>query len=683
MHLPDESSICYVYDAQNLLKVVRKFKEKGEKGKKVDKDYFHKYLETNLCGKSLKSQLIGNAGVIFYSWDLLLRNRSVSSKNWSLEIPEDGLDDVGNLLKMKVFEGEDREEVDFSFEYDSLNQIVKEKGLEEHEYSYDSISHRLSKEYFLTEMLEVESDGELSYKYDDNGNTESVLELEGRGSGSGNGNGSRKEVFYSYDAKDRLASVENVGESRVDYFYDTFDRRISKVFYYWERASKVWIENGKEDYLYVGLQEIGAVNEAGEIFQLQVLGKGDAERVASVVSIELDGVAYAPIYDQRGSLCCLIDSQTGEVARNYYYTSFGENVGGSRAGRHEEALSVERGKELIDSPWKFSNKRLDKESGLYYFGKRFYNPSIGRWITQDPSGFSDGPNLYAYVHNRPLQCFDRFGLFTEYNYQDMFLTSPRIRSDKSEIINFDRTISCAEFDPKEYARICKERSSRSDKAINYRYFTESRKTHDLIIGKIPGKENPNLKAMFGNGIGNKYFDAESVGLIIQGCLGGFSVDIFCHQTVGSEGDFLSASFEKRGMPSTETKMLEVYMREQLIDLKKNATIDDPTLFVFVHSRGAAELYNATKNLPKDLQNMLYIVTLGPLQRIPEGNYKKVINYENPWDFVPKGSLGSKKNYNIVDTGYRTLNALGNHYVTSPGYMNAIKKECRKILREGK
>jgi len=42
-----------------------------------------------------------------------------------------------------------------------------------------------------------------------------------------------------------------------------------------------------------------------------------------------------------------------------------------------------------------------------------YDPEVGRWLTPDPLGFADGPNLYAYVHNNPLTFVDPDGLFTE------------------------------------------------------------------------------------------------------------------------------------------------------------------------------------------------------------------------------------------------------------------------------
>jgi RHS repeat-associated protein len=56
---------------------------------------------------------------------------------------------------------------------------------------------------------------------------------------------------------------------------------------------------------------------------------------------------------------------------------------------------------------------FDSETGFVYFGKRYYVPNIGRWVTPDPIGFADGPNRYAYVYNNPMSKFDLYGLFIE------------------------------------------------------------------------------------------------------------------------------------------------------------------------------------------------------------------------------------------------------------------------------
>ena len=48
-----------------------------------------------------------------------------------------------------------------------------------------------------------------------------------------------------------------------------------------------------------------------------------------------------------------------------------------------------------DNPFRFSTKYLDTESGLIYYGFRYYSPSLGRFLNRDPLGEEGGPNLTA------------------------------------------------------------------------------------------------------------------------------------------------------------------------------------------------------------------------------------------------------------------------------------------------
>jgi len=65
----------------------------------------------------------------------------------------------------------------------------------------------------------------------------------------------------------------------------------------------------------------------------------------------------------------------------------------------------------------YATKETDS-SGLVYFGARYYDPRIGRWITPDPSGMTDGPNLYAYCNNDPVNWVDLWGLEKEKQWWD-------------------------------------------------------------------------------------------------------------------------------------------------------------------------------------------------------------------------------------------------------------------------
>ena len=48
--------------------------------------------------------------------------------------------------------------------------------------------------------------------------------------------------------------------------------------------------------------------------------------------------------------------------------------------------------------------------GLYYYRARYYDPKIGRFISEDPIGFGGGVNLYGYVEGRPTFFRDPYGL---------------------------------------------------------------------------------------------------------------------------------------------------------------------------------------------------------------------------------------------------------------------------------
>jgi RHS repeat-associated protein len=61
-------------------------------------------------------------------------------------------------------------------------------------------------------------------------------------------------------------------------------------------------------------------------------------------------------------------------------------------------------------PYKFTDKEQD-DTGLYYFGARFYDPEVGRFISVDPA--RDGVNWYGYCNANPVRYIDPDGKFVK------------------------------------------------------------------------------------------------------------------------------------------------------------------------------------------------------------------------------------------------------------------------------
>ena len=61
--------------------------------------------------------------------------------------------------------------------------------------------------------------------------------------------------------------------------------------------------------------------------------------------------------------------------------------------------------------WVLSTKYTDDETGLLYYGYRYYHPEMGRWLSRDPIGERGGKALYCFIHNVPLSSLDVLGLW--------------------------------------------------------------------------------------------------------------------------------------------------------------------------------------------------------------------------------------------------------------------------------
>jgi len=62
-----------------------------------------------------------------------------------------------------------------------------------------------------------------------------------------------------------------------------------------------------------------------------------------------------------------------------------------------------------ENPFRFSTKYHDDETGLVYYGFRYYSPGLGRWMSRDPGKEAASLNLFAFVANQPVSLSDGLG----------------------------------------------------------------------------------------------------------------------------------------------------------------------------------------------------------------------------------------------------------------------------------
>ncbi|MGN0846405.1 MAG: RHS repeat-associated core domain-containing protein, partial [Kiritimatiellia bacterium] len=117
--------------------------------------------------------------------------------------------------------------------------------------------------------------------------------------------------------------------------------------------------------------------------------------VGGLLFLTIDGAVYVPCHDNNGNVMRYLDSAGGTVA-TYVYDAFGNTI--SQSGALASTFRH-----------RFSTKYFDAETGLHYYGYRFYSPPLMRWINRDPIEEAGGVNVYAFCGNGVVFKFDRDG----------------------------------------------------------------------------------------------------------------------------------------------------------------------------------------------------------------------------------------------------------------------------------
>ena len=120
--------------------------------------------------------------------------------------------------------------------------------------------------------------------------------------------------------------------------------------------------------------------------------------VGGLLAVLRNGTPYFPCYDANGNVTDYVNAN-GIVVAHREYDPFGRTT-------------IATGTLVRDLHFWFSTKYLDEESGLYYYGYRFYSPELMRFISRDLIEERGGLNLYGFVRNDPANRWDYLGKFS-------------------------------------------------------------------------------------------------------------------------------------------------------------------------------------------------------------------------------------------------------------------------------
>jgi len=197
---------------------------------------------------------------------------------------------------------------------------------------------------------------------------------------------------YIYDARNCMIEVQKNGSTVARYVYDSEGNRFKAIYPQDDGTN----EGNYYHYDYTGMlteNPIVEETESGSRRNFVFLNRKLFARVDGNIG---SGEKYWYMTDHLGSAHGLMDGD-GTMVWWADYEAFGKpkGVGGPDSGAVDEAP-------------RFTGKAWDEKIGLYYFNARWYDPELGRFVSEDP--IQDGHNWYCYVSNDPLVKVDPLGL---------------------------------------------------------------------------------------------------------------------------------------------------------------------------------------------------------------------------------------------------------------------------------
>lgn len=292
------------------------------------------------------------------------------------------------------------------YKYDRIGQLKvadSSENAEDRGYAYDTawnLNQRTNNGTLQT--FTVDGKNQLTGtptgtpSYDANGNMTYAPPLDSGYSQSG--------FTYTFDGENQLSSVESAYTWKQEYVYDGKMRRRVRRDYTFSYPN--WVLSQEVQYVYDGMRVIQErySNSQAESYTRGTDLSGSMEGAGGIGGMlarteSYSGSVISSSYyhaDGNGNITALVDSSQSVQGR-YRYDAFGNTL--SQSGTLADA-----------NTYRFSSKEYDGNTGLYYYGYRFYAPNLQRWVNRDPIGETGGIELYEFVGNNPQNKTDALGL---------------------------------------------------------------------------------------------------------------------------------------------------------------------------------------------------------------------------------------------------------------------------------
>jgi RHS repeat-associated protein len=316
----------------------------------------------------LLAKTLPNGVVTSYGYDAGSRVRSVVNRRSDSSVISSFLypehDNVGNIRRMTDLAG------DHVYDYDEIYRLrnATHPSSWAESFTYDRAGNRLTdavnSDWVYDANNRLQSYDGVSFTYDNNGNTLTRTQ------------GTETRTF-SYDYENRLETV-HVGTLVVSYRYDPFGKRLSKT-----------VGGVTTYYLYDEEDIVAEYDSSGNPTAAYIHGPG----IDEPIEMTRGGVTVYYTADGLGSVRDLTDN-TENIVEQYSYDSFGNLTTPPATG----------------NPYTYTSREYDGETGLYFYRARYYDPKVGRFLTEDPIGFDGGDvNFYVYVAGNPVNFVDPSG----------------------------------------------------------------------------------------------------------------------------------------------------------------------------------------------------------------------------------------------------------------------------------